>query len=110
MRPRRFLLVTAALSSATFVAACKKEPLPGNPKGSVYDDAPPPPPPANPKGSAYDDGVSPPKPLVDTPDGGEVDGGPPAVKPTPDAGPVIPRMPANPKGSHYDDKKPPPKK
>ena len=36
---RRFLLVTAALSSAALGAACGKQrnDLPGNPKGSFYD-------------------------------------------------------------------------
>ena len=59
MRPRKFLLVTKALTTAGLVAACKKEdlpPPPGNPKGTIAvptDAAPPPPPPANPKGSMY---------------------------------------------------------
>ena len=73
MRPRRFLLVTKALSAASLVAACGKEstttpPLPGNPKGSTYDRPPPSattlggappktiPPPGNPKGAHYDAG------------------------------------------------------
>ena len=39
MTPKRFLLVTAALSSAALGAACGKQrnELPGNPKGSFYD-------------------------------------------------------------------------
>jgi hypothetical protein len=39
MRPRRFLLLTAALSSAALGGACGKQrnELPGNPKGSFYD-------------------------------------------------------------------------
>lgn len=72
MKRRRYLLVTAALSTV----ACGKTgakvddrevaPLPANPKGSYYDsglDQPPPPPPdpipppANPKGSHYDAGL-----------------------------------------------------
>lgn len=85
MKARRFLLVTAALSTALATQGCGKEekpkpvnpdediPLPANPKGSYYDsglDEPPPPPPpptrvplpANPKGSHYDAGLHPPKP------------------------------------------------
>ncbi|MBX3233414.1 MAG: hypothetical protein KIT84_37575 [Labilithrix sp.] len=69
MRPRKFLLITKALTTAGLITACKKEdapppPPPGNPKGSIaYEqDAaptptptpPPPPPPANPKGVHYD--------------------------------------------------------
>jgi len=58
MRPRRFLLVTKALSAAGLVAACGKEnapPPPGNPKGSIaYDAGPPLPLPGNPKGSNYE--------------------------------------------------------
>lgn len=121
MRPRRFLLVTTALSSATLVASCKKEamhePLPGNPKGAIYDGAGPViPPPANPKGSGYDDGLPPPKPLADAADGGtpgqngvneDAD-----AKPKREPPPIIPHPPANPKGSHYDTgmKKPTPTK
>lgn len=122
MRPRRFLLVTTALSSATLVAACKKEavhePPPGNPKGAIYDDAGPPlPPPANPKGSGYDAGLPPPKPLVDpghATDGGASDhdggGADAGAKQKREPRPIIPHPPANPKGSHYDDgmKKPTP--
>jgi len=58
MRPRKFLLVTKALTTAGLLAACKKEdipPPPGNPKGNfaTQTDAAPIPPPANPKGSGY---------------------------------------------------------
>ena len=115
MRQKRFLLVTAALSTAVSVQACGKDPvakpdegeklpLPANPKGSFYDagvaEPPPPPPPppdpvpppANPKGSFYDAGIQPPPPP------------PPPPPPTAnkDAGRVIPHPPANPKGPHYD--------
>lgn len=76
MRSKRFLLVTAALSTV----ACGKEPakpeppetgvmnMPANPKGSFYDAGLQPeptttqtviPPPANPKGSHYDAGLTP---------------------------------------------------
>lgn len=92
MRPRRFLLVTKALTAAGLVAACGKEtgavqPLPGNPKGVTYDEPKPTPPdagsniaplPANPKGSNYDNA------------------------PPPSAGPPVLPPPGNPKGSHYD--------
>ena len=80
MRPKRFLLVTAALSTiACGKEAAKPEPpeagemnMPANPKGSFYDAGlqpePPPtttqtviPPPANPKGSHYDAGLAPKK-------------------------------------------------
>jgi hypothetical protein len=41
MRTRRLLLATTALSTAALLQACSKkeviEPIPGNPKGSMYD-------------------------------------------------------------------------
>ena len=97
MRRTRFLLVTTALSSAAVASACRKEALPGNPKGSAYDAgevvlA------ANPKGSQYDDGLQPaPDAATATP--------PPTTTTTVaphDAGRAVLPMPANPKGSHYD--------
>jgi hypothetical protein len=99
MRPRRLLLATAALSS---LASCKEDrkPLPGNPKGALYEDGGAPiiqNMPANPKGTVYDAGAPepPPPPVVDA--GAGIDA------------PVIRRLPANPKGSHYDKRKKPPK-
>src|SRR5688572_22479250 len=89
-KTRRLLLATAALSTAAAIEACSKEPLPGNPKGSHYDDAGPVALPANPKGSHYDQGL----------DSGTATP-PPSATPERDAGPVLP-PPANPKGSHYD--------
>jgi len=89
MRPRKFLLVTKALTTAGLLAACKKEdlpPPPGNPKGM----------PANPKGSIYDAGAAPPPP-------------PPSIDTTGiGPGPITP--PGNPKGTMYDAglRKPPP--
>jgi hypothetical protein len=60
MRPKRLLLASAALSTAAaslLLYACRerREPLPGNPKGIVYD-AESTPLPGNPKGIAYDAG------------------------------------------------------
>ncbi len=103
MKSRRFLLVTKALGSASLLLACKKEsmvqPLPGNPKGSHYDetsaqDAGTPkaePLPGNPKGSSYDEGLAPSAKAAPIP--------PPSVVATTTQ--KI-RPPANPKGSHYD--------
>lgn len=86
MRTKRFLLVTAAL---TTTMACGKDAA--KPETSQTD-AETLPLPANPKGSFYDAGIeaTPPPPP------------PPPPPPTTDAGPVIRRLPANPKGSHYD--------
>jgi hypothetical protein len=107
VRPRRFLLVTSALSSASLVAACKKEPLPteppvANPKATFYDAgaAPPPPIAANPKGSQY----ALPRPADAGDDGPSANPlPPPIVRGDAGAAPLTPKMPANPKGSHYDD-------
>lgn len=119
MRPRRYLLVTTALGSATLIGACRKdalpEPPPGNPKGVVYDAGTPPPlpPPGNPKGSAYDDGAaipgaadggadaSPTLPTGErtTPDAGKKNPPPPDTRPDPGPNRL---PPGNPKGSHYD--------
>jgi hypothetical protein len=76
MRPKRFLLVTAALST---VACGKQAAQPEPPEAGVMNL------PANPKGSFYDAGLEPPPPPP-----------PPTTTQT-----VIP-PPANPKGSHYD--------
>jgi hypothetical protein len=124
VRPRRFLLLSTALSSATIVSACKKdtiEPPPGNPKGAIYDAGEPLPPPGNPKGAAYDASSEPPKPLVSdaggdtSTDGGKSTDGKTADGKSPtdagttstkkrDAGvPVRHPLPGNPKGSHYHD-------
>lgn len=114
MRTRRFLLAASALSTLTF---CKPEkplpevlPLPGNPKGTMYDAAmiaPPPdaevlPLPGNPKGTMYDAGIAPMKPDA----AASVDA--PAA---PRDAPTAPRdgrrpLPGNPKGSFYDTGKP----
>lgn len=106
------MLVSTALSTATFAlatasAACHKErPLPGNPKGSTYDDQnnnnvmP-----ANPKGSTYDDRVAPPPSLdagADSASTTTTASSAPPPPPQKDAGPVIRPLPGNPKGSHYD--------
>lgn len=99
MRTKRFLLVTAALSTAvTGAAACGKNPATPDAGETL-------PLPANPKGSFYDAGIEPtPDPQTPTPDGeAPKDAG--TIKPPPlqDAGkPIINRLPANPKGSHYD--------
>jgi hypothetical protein len=102
MRTKRFLLVTAALSTAAAASACGKDqppkpdasetlPLPANPKGSFYD-----------AGSAVD--PIPPEPLdagATSADAGSQKSTPPAVKDA-GTGPIRNRLPANPKGSHYD--------
>jgi hypothetical protein len=104
MRTKRFLLVTAALSTAAAASvACGKKaadstevlPLPANPKGSFYDANAnvTPPPSADAEAATATDAEAP------------KDAG--AAKPPPshDAGaiPVKPHpLPANPKGSHYD--------
>ena len=87
MRTKRFLLVTAALSTAaTATVACGKDPAV---KPEVRDAGEMLPLPANPKGSFYDANI-------DTPP-------PPPPPPVQDAGPPIRHpLPANPKGSHYD--------
>ena len=118
MRSRRFLLVTTALSSVTLVGACRKEPaydgLPGNPKGSFYDDGGPVLPhargPADASaGDEAGDGVQGEgAPTSATPDGGAArDGSAGSAKPdaTPKHQPVPVKrpLPGNPKGSHYDD-------
>jgi len=106
---RRFLLVSTALSTATFAlatasSACHKErPLPGNPKGSTYDDQSNNVMPANPKGSTYDEHVSPPPSLDASTDAASTTASSaPPPPPQKDAGPVIRPLPGNPKGSHYD--------
>lgn len=89
MRQKRFLLVTAALSTVAATEACGKDPVA---KPETTDGREISPLPANPKGSYYDAGLATPEP-------------PPRPPPTTaetDAGRVIPRLPANPKGSHYD--------
>lgn len=78
MRTKRFLLVTAALTTV----ACGKNAAEKPDAGETL------PLPANPKGSFYDGG------MAETPP-------PPPPPPPVDAGPVRP-LPANPKGSHYD--------
>jgi len=107
--PRGKLLVSVALTASTVVAACGSEPLPGNPKGSGYDDGAPtnPPPPGNPKGSHY---VEPepsasaaPTTSASAPASASA---PPTATPPPSTpqpvGKPKPTMPANPKGSLYD--------
>lgn len=83
MRARRFLLVTAALSTIAGAEACKKEglePVHGNPKGLSYDP---------------DSGTwSPPPPAP-------VDAAPPPPADTPRP-PDLSIPPGNPKGAHYD--------
>lgn len=108
MRARKLLASAALLSSTTAVfIRCHKE-LPGNPKGSFYDDAAIAPP-GNPKGSFYADGAGPLPVMADAA---------PTVTPIADAGttkdagrpdasvgvtlPIRP-LPGNPKGSFYAD-------
>lgn len=100
MRTRRFLLVTAALSTIAAANGCKKdtiEGLPGNPKGMTYDPEAgtwvvPPPPPA----------VDAAPPVADPPDAAAP---PPPPPPPPPASVHAPKRippPGNPKGSRYD--------
>ncbi len=103
MRARKLLASAALLSGAAAVfVRCHKEELPGNPKGSFYDDAAIAPLPGNPKGSFYADEAGPP-PVVTPIDAGA------AAK---DAGkhdasvattPTVRPLPGNPKGSFYAD-------
>jgi hypothetical protein len=95
MRTKRFLLVTAALTTAAAsTTACGKTPATPDQK-----DAEVLPLPANPKGSFYDAGVHPtPTAETETPDASN-----PKPPPIADAGlPIRPHLPANPKGSFYD--------
>jgi hypothetical protein len=107
MRTKRFLLVTAALStvaaSAAGTVACGK-----NAATPERTDAETLPLPANPKGSFYDANIEPtpdpPPPAADAEapkDGGAIKQTPPPIK---DAGVLIKPhpLPANPKGSFYD--------
>ena len=106
MRKRRLLLVTSALSTAALLQACQKQ-------QEVSHDLP-----GNPKGSHYDEGMSP------TPDAGATTEGAEAVDagnasdaavfhvPTPppgEAGVPTRPLPASPKGSFYDGGLPSPK-
>ena len=105
MRTKRFLLATAALSTAvTGTAACGKSPA----TPDTVDAGETLPLPANPKGSFYDANIDPgPTPTPTTPDaeapkdGGSANPPPPPIK---DAGVLIKPhpLPANPKGSFYD--------
>lgn len=107
MRTKRFLLVTAALSTV----ACGKDPA--MKPDTKQPDAETLPLPANPKGSFYDAGTPSP---VDTPppppaeDAATKNPPPPPIKDA-GGGPLKPHpLPANPKGSFYDGgKRPPPK-
>jgi hypothetical protein len=101
MRARK-LLASAALLSGTagMLARCHKE-LPGNPKGSFYDDAAIAPLPGNPKGSFYAEDAGPLPVVADaaqaaTPTDAGKDAGA-AVAPT------VRPLPGNPKGSFYAD-------
>ncbi len=94
-RTKRLLLATCALSTGSIVLACRREePLPGNPKGSHYDEDSYAPLPGNPKGSHYDDNAI----VPEVPDA-STQAGPPRLL-HPDAAPIP--LPGNPKGSHYD--------
>lgn len=100
MRQKRFLLVTAALSTVAATEACGKDPVA---KPETTDGREISPLPANPKGSYYDAGLATPEPPPPPP--------PPPPTAEKDAGRPIHRLPANPKGSHYDaglNKKPTP--
>jgi|RhiMetdeSRZDD1v2_1073273.scaffolds.fasta_scaffold1178465_3 hypothetical protein len=90
MRRRRLLLAARALSCGTLILACKsaqnpENNLPGNPKGSWYDDA----------GVGARGGAS----TTEGAGGGTTDGGVLVPQPQPSVTPP----PANPKGSWYDD-------
>lgn len=108
-KKRRFLLTAVALSTGSLLSGCGSHqgdegsgagetrtmeplPLPGNPKGSVYDDGvhetdPPP----------EQDGPPPEEGGPQVPEEGEPEEG----EPTPERRPVP--LPANPKGALYDD-------
>lgn len=89
MRRRRLLLAASALSCGTLILACKSSQtennLPGNPKGSWYDDA----------GVGARGGAS----TTEGEGGNAPDGGVLVPQPQPSVTPP----PANPKGSWYDD-------
>jgi hypothetical protein len=83
---RKLLLASAALSTLAATQACSKKeaPLPGNPKGSMYDQPPPVdagpvvPLPGNPKGSHYDttsEDMKPPVPVTADAGGSKADAG-----------------------------------
>lgn len=103
--PRGKLLVSAALTASSMMVACGPEPLPGNPKGSGYDDGAPTniPPPGNPKGSHY---VDPDPSASAAPSAPASASAAPTAPPPPSSPPTTskphPVMPANPKGSFYD--------
>jgi hypothetical protein len=103
MRAKRFLLVTAALSTAaSATVACGKKPA----TPEVVDAGETLPLPANPKGSFYDADIEPP-PLLEPADA-EAPKEAGVTKPPPrhEVGEGSVRaphpLPANPKGSHYD--------
>lgn len=114
MRPRKFLLVTKALTTAGLLAACKKDdlpPTPGNPKGTWavehHDGGTPVTTEPPPQPSASTNASTPLVPVACTP--------PTAIPPpgnpkgsgydTPKA-PPLNKPVGNPKGSHYDAGKP----
>jgi hypothetical protein len=109
MRTRRLLLATTALSTAALLGACKKDisPVHDSPSdtGKTTETLPLP---GNPKGSTYDEGLTPtPGPDPVTADAAgtrtSTDAAPtPPPPPTATTRPEPIRMPGNPKGSHYD--------
>lgn len=103
-RPKKMLLAATALVCGPLELACHQQPdpLPGNPKGSVYDQHAV----VVPDAGASADGAAPDPERDDAGSdaAAQPDGGPlPTLKVAPDVSrPEKPYVRSNPKGSHYD--------